>query len=140
MTEFALRHPADITRVIGFLHGTSLDKPKVLVIKDEDRSAEQNKLLHGRITDISKQVEHAGKRWDVLTWKRLLTAAWLREKGDQPQLIPAIDGHGFDVVYERTSKLSVKQCCELITWIEAYGAENQVRWTQADHWGGRYGQ
>ena len=44
----------------------------------------------------------------------------LREAGDQPQLIPALDGHGFDVVYERTSKLSVKQCA-LATRLALYG-------------------
>ncbi|MGC1329092.1 recombination protein NinB [Pseudomonas sp.] len=95
-------------------------------------------MLHARLTDIANQVEHAGKKWDVLIWKRLLTAAWLREAGERPQMIPALDGHGFDVVYERTSKLSVKQCAELLDWIEAFGGEHQVRWTAKDHWGGRY--
>ncbi|WP_371858350.1 recombination protein NinB [Pseudomonas sp. MPR-R2A7] len=90
------------------------------------------------LADIAAQVEHAGKKWDVLIWKRLLTAAWLRESGDQPQMIPAVDGHGFDVIYERTSKLTVKQCGELIEWVHCFGAEHHVRWTQKDNWGGRY--
>ena len=60
------------------------------------------------------------------------------QSGDQPQMIPAVDGNGFDVIYERTSKLTVKQCGELIEWVHAFGAEHQVRWTQKDNWGGRY--
>ena len=138
MTEFSLRTTQDITRIMGFLHSTSLDKPKVVVIKDQDRSGEQNKKLHASLTDIANQVEHAGRKWDALIWKRLLTAAWLREAGDQPQMIPAVDGHGFDVIYERTSKLTVKQCASLLEWIAAFGAEHQVRWTQKDLWEGRY--
>lgn len=138
MTEFVLRNTQDIARITGFLHGSDLTKPKKVVIKDEDRSGEQNKYLHALLGDISGQVLHAGRKWDVLIWKRLLTAAWLREAGDQPQMIPAIDGHGFDVIYERTSKLSVKQCASLIEWITCFGAEHQVRWTAKDHWGGRY--
>lgn len=138
MTEIIMRHAQDTSRLLGILHGTNFDKPKKIVIKDLDRSAEQNKLLHARLTDIAAQVEHAGKKWDVLIWKRLLTAAWLRETGERPQMIPALDGHGFDVVYERTSKLTVKQCGELLDWIEAFGGEHQVRWTAKDHWGGRY--
>lgn len=138
MTEIIMRSAQDTSRLIGILHGTDFTKPKKIVIKDLDRSAEQNKLLHARLTDIANQVEHAGRKWDVLVWKRLLTAAWLREAGEQPQMIPALDGHGFDVVYERTSKLSVKQCGELLDWIEAFGGEHQVRWTAKDHWGGRY--
>ncbi|NQD74141.1 NinB family protein, partial [Pseudomonas sp. CrR7] len=55
-----------------------------------------------------------------------------------PQLIPAVDGNGFDVVYERTSQLSVKQCASLLEWIQAFGAEHQVRWSQKDLWEGRY--
>lgn len=138
MTELIMRSRDDTSRLLGFLDGTNFDKPKKIVIKDLDRSSEQNKLLHARLTDISKQVEHAGKKWDVLIWKRLLTAAWLREAGERPQMIPALDGHGFDVVYERTSKLSVKQCAELLDWIEAFGGEHSVRWTAKDVWGGRY--
>lgn len=138
MTEIVMRSLSDASRLMVLLHGTDFTKPKTIVIKDLDRSAEQNKLLHARLTDIANQVEHAGKKWDVLVWKRLLTAAWLREAGERPQMIPALDGHGFDVVYERTSKLSVKQCGELLNWIEAFGGEHQVRWTAKDHWGGRY--
>lgn len=138
MTEFIMRNAQDTSRLLGIIHGTDFTKPKKIVIKDLDRSAEQNKLLHARLTDIASQVEHAGKKWDVLIWKRLLTAAWLREAGERPQMIPALDGHGFDVVYERTSKLTVKQCAELLDWIECFGGEHQVRWTAKDHWGGRY--
>ena len=138
MTEIIMRSRADTSRLNGFLDGTDFTKPKKIVIKDLDRSGEQNKLLHARLNDIASQVEHAGKKWDVLIWKRLLTAAWLRESGDKPQMIPAVDGHGFDVIYERTSKLTVKQCAELLDWVEAFGGEHQVRWTAKDNWGGRY--
>ena len=138
MVEIVMRHRADTSRLNGFLDGTDFSKPKKIIIKDLDRSGEQNKALHAALADIAAQVEHAGKKWDVLIWKRLLTAAWLRESGDQPQMIPAVDGNGFDVIYERTSKLTVKQCGELIEWVHCFGAEHQVRWAQKDNWGGRY--
>eukprot|EP01133_Synstelium_polycarpum_P006199 gene6199-7180_t len=121
---------------MGYIAGLDLARPKKLAITEVDRSGEQNKALHAALADIAAQVEHAGKKWDVLIWKRLLTAAWLRESGDKPQMIPAVDGNGFDVIYERTSKLTVKQCGELIEWVHAFGAEHQVRWTQKDNWGG----
>ena len=138
MTEVIVRHKDDLSRLRGVLLATNFDKPKKIVIKDLDRSSEQNKKLHACLTDISRQVEHAGKKWDVLIWKRLLTAAWLRESGENPQFIPSLDGRGVDVIYERTSKLSVKQCADLILWVEAFGAEHGVRWTQKDLWEGRY--
>ncbi|ANY87671.1 recombination protein NinB [Pseudomonas putida] len=138
MTDFVMRSMDDASRLFGILQAQDFTKPKKIVIKDQDRSGEQNKKLHACLSDIAKQVEHAGKKWDVLIWKRLLTAAWLREAGEQPQLIPALDGNGFDVVYERTSQLSVKQCASLLEWIQAFGAEHQVRWSQKDLWEGRY--
>ncbi|WP_139137849.1 MULTISPECIES: recombination protein NinB [unclassified Pseudomonas] len=138
MTDFVMHSMADANRLFVILQAQDFTRPKKIVIKDQDRSSEQNKKLHACLSDIAKQVEHAGKKWDVLIWKRLLTAAWLRESGEQPQLIPAVDGNGFDVVYERTSRLSVKQCASLLLWIEAFGAEHGVRWSQKDLWEGRY--
>lgn len=138
MTDFVMHSMADANRLFGILQAQDFTRPKKIVIKDQDRSTEQNKKLHACLSDIAKQVEHAGKKWDVLIWKRLLTAAWLREAGEQPQLIPALDGNGFDVVYERTSQLSVKQCASLLEWIQAFGAEHQVHWSQKDLWEGRY--
>ncbi|YCH23140.1 recombination protein NinB [Pseudomonas sp. D1-3] len=138
MADLIMRDMDDLPRLLGLLHAQAFDKPKKIVIKDLDRSGEQNKKLHAALGDISRQVEHAGKKWDILIWKRLLTAAWMREAGDNPQLIPAVDGNGFDIVYERTSQLTVKQCANLLEWIQAFGAEHGVRWSQKDLWEGRY--
>ncbi|GAB3484339.1 recombination protein NinB [Azotobacter salinestris] len=135
---FPLRTEMDRQRAISFIAALDLEQPRKLAITDEDRTAEQNAKLHAMLTDISRQVEHVGKKWNVLIWKRLCTAAWLREIGESAQMIPALDGNGFDVIYEKTSKLGVKKCASLIEWVQAFGAEHQVRWTQKDVWGGRY--
>ena len=136
--DFKLANDSDRARLMGHLAGLDLTKPRTVTIKEEDRSAEQNKKLHAMLADIARQVEHAGMKWDVTVWKRLCTAAWLRERGAAIQMIPAIDGQGIDVLYEPTSKLSMKKCAELILWVEAFGAEHDVKWTQKDHWDGRY--
>ncbi len=138
MADFVLRTESDRAKLMGHIAGLDLAKPRKVTVTDADRSVEQNAKLHAMLSDISRQVEHAGQKWNLLIWKRLCTAAWLRESGEDPQLIPAIDGNGVDIVYERTSKLSVKKCAELMEWIQAFGDEHQVRWTQADKWGGRY--
>ncbi|WP_349573097.1 recombination protein NinB [Azotobacter salinestris] len=135
---FPLRTEMDRQRAISFIAALDLEQPRKLAITDEDRTAEQNARLHALLTDISRQVEHAGRKWNVLIWKRLCTAAWLREIGENATMIPALDGNGFDVIYEKTSKLGVKKCASLIEWVQAFGAEHQVRWTQRDNWGGRY--
>ena len=138
MNEVIMRNMDDLPRLLGVLQARGFDKPVKVTIKDLDRSGEQNKKLHAALGDIARQVEHAGKKWDILIWKRLLTAAWMREEGENPVLIPAVDGNGFDIVYDRTSKLTVKQCASLLEWIQAFGAEHCVRWSQKDLWEGRY--
>ena len=62
----------------------------------------------------------------MLTWKRLVTASWLREQGEQPELIPALDGNGFDVIFEKTSKLGKKKFSALIEWTTAFAVQNGV--------------
>lgn len=90
------------------------------------RSLDQNALLHAVLTDISKQVEWFGQKFTPEIWKRLCMAAWLREKNEKPMLIPALDGYGVDIIFERTSKLTTAQCSDLVEWCFAFGAEKGV--------------
>ncbi len=101
-----------------------------LTIKRETRSTAHNRLLHSRINDVAQQKEWAGKRRDLDTWKRLLTAAWLRARGEQVELLPALDGHGVDVVFRRTSSLTTPECTELADYILAWGDGEGVNWSR----------
>lgn len=93
-----------------------------LEVKPETRSDSQNKLLHALIGEIAASHEWCGKKHDTETWKRLLVAAWTRARGESVELLPALDGHGVDIVYSRTSKMSKAQVNELIEFIEAWRA------------------
>ena len=122
-----LQHATDLlTR--NWLKYKQLGTPLELLIrpKRQTRSTLQNALLHAVLTDIAKQVKWHGQSFDVVTWKRLCMASWLREKNEQPQLIPALDGKGFDIIFERTSQLNTKDCADFCTWCIAFGDENNV--------------
>lgn len=93
-----------------------------LEIKPEKRNLPQNARLHARLTEIASRHEWAGQRRDVEVWKRLLTAAWLRARGESVEILPAVDGHGVDVVFRRTSDLTKAECCELMEFIDAWEA------------------
>lgn len=101
----------------------------VLEIRPETRSLQQNALLHAMLSDIADQIEWAGARRDAEVWKRLLTAAWLRARGESVEVLPAIDGHGVDVVFRRTSKLTRSECAELCDFIAAWAIERGVEFT-----------
>ena len=97
-----------------------------IIVRDLTRNGEQNSKLHAMFSDISHQKDWAGSRHEITVWKRLLTAAWLRARGDGVQVYPALDGHGIDIVYERTSELSRKDCAELIEYVTAWAVDNDV--------------
>ncbi|MDE2078731.1 MAG: recombination protein NinB [Burkholderiales bacterium] len=105
----------------------------VVEVKEKTRSAEQNAKLHATLSDISKQIQWAGKHRDIDTWKRLLTAGWLRARGESVEILPAIDGHGVDVVFRRTSHLTVRECAELLEYVYAWGIENGVRFSAPEY-------
>ena len=105
-----------------------------LEVRPEKRSDAQNRLLHACLSEISKQVEWAGAKRDVDTWKRLLTAAWLRARGEGVEVLPAIDGHGIDVVFRHTSKLTKAECAELSEFVMAWAAERGIVIHAPDGW------
>ena len=48
-------------------------------------------------------------------------AAWCREQGLSVEVLPALDGHGVDIVPVRTSKLTRGECADLITYDAGLG-------------------
>ena len=105
-----------------------------LHVRRSTRSTKQNAMLHALLTDISKQMEWAGKKRDVECWKRLLTAAWLRARGEPLEMLPAVDGHGADIVFRRTSELTKAECAELCDYIMAWAIDNGVVLYDAREW------
>ena len=97
-----------------------------LEIRPEKRSDAQNRLLHACLSEIAKQMEWAGAKRDVDTWKRLLVAAWLRARGEHVEMLPALDGHGVDIVFRRTSQLTKAECAELSEFVMAWAAERGI--------------
>src|SRR5688572_30656642 len=94
-----------------------------LEVKPETRNSEQNALMHALLSEIAKTRDWAGAKRDAETWKRLMTAAWLRARGESVEILPAIDGFGVDVVFRRTSSLTKGECADLITFIQAWEAQ-----------------
>lgn len=97
-----------------------------LEVKPRTRSVEQNALLHAMLGEIASKIEWAGAKRDTETWKRLLVASWCRARGESVELLPALDGHGVDIVFRRTSKMTVDEVSELCEFIMAWAAEREV--------------
>ena len=103
-------------------------------VRKATRTSKQNRLLHAMLGDIARQKEWAGQKRDTETWKRLLTAAWCRARNEHIEMLPALDGHGVDIVFRRTSQLSRAECAELCDYIGAWCAANGVKLKEARQW------
>lgn len=99
-------------------------KRMYLTVRPATRSLEQSAKLHAELTEIAREVPWAGRKRDVETWKRLMTAAWLRARGESVEILPALDGHGVDVVFRRTSDLTRAECSELLEFVLSWKAEH----------------
>jgi hypothetical protein len=98
----------------------------IISVTEPRRDLAINAALHAKLTEIAQARVWAGKRWDVETWKRLLTAAWGRATGQSVVMLPALDGAGVDIVFRRTSELTQAECRDLLAFIEAWEAETEV--------------
>ena len=86
-------------------------------VREPKRTLPENALLHALIAELARKVEWAGGKRDAEVWKRLLVAAWCR-----------VNGQGVDIVPARTSRLSKRDCADLIEFVHAWGADQGVRW------------
>ena len=98
----------------------------VVTVREPTRNLEQNAALHALLQEIAESRQWAGQPLDVEDWKRLLTAAWMRATGRGIRLVPALDGQGFDALYQRTSTLTKAEMSELIDYIQAWKASDDV--------------
>lgn len=121
---FILGSRADRRKAVAFV--AEAREGTVVSVGQPVRNGAQNALLHSLLGEIADVLEWAGKKRSIETWKRLLTAAWLRTEGESIELLPAVDGHGVDFVWTPTSTLSKTQMASLIDYVTCFAAEREV--------------
>ena len=98
-------------------------KRLVMTVREETRSLEQNAKLWAMLGEISSQVEWYGQKLSPEDWKHILTASLKKQRA-----VPGIDG-GFVVLGQSTSKMSVAEMSELIELMHAFGAQQNVKFS-----------
>lgn len=129
MQKFTLINEAVRQRCLSFVAAAPLGS--LVTVRDEEgRNSDMNAKYHAMLTDISEQLVWHGMKLSVVVWKRLTTAAYLRELGESPMLVPSLDGHGLEIIYEKTSEMGKKVFSGLIEWTYAFGSSNGVQWSE----------
>lgn len=91
--------------------------------KRPTRSTEQNRRMWAMLGEVSEQVTWHGQKLSPQDWKDMATAALKRQR-----VVPGIDG-GFVVLGTSTSRMTVAEMTELMDFLEAFGAQQGVRFT-----------
>lgn len=101
----------------------------VLSFKRETRSTQQNARMWAMLQDVADQVEWHGRKLSKEDWKHIFSASLKKQDA-----VPGIDG-GFVVLGQSTSKMNVPEMGDLMTLIEAFGAERDVKFSAPKSWG-----
>lgn len=95
-----------------------------ILFKPPTRSLMSNARMWAMLDDVAEQKEWAGRKWPSEAWKDLFSAS-LRGQ----EMVPNLDGNGFIAFGSRTSEFSPEEMSDMITLIEAWGAEQGVQFT-----------
>lgn len=97
----------------------------VVEVRPETRSTEQNRRMWAMLGDISRQVNWYGKKLSPEDWKHVFSSS-LRKL----DVVPNLDGTGFVALGLSTSSMTKGEMGDLMTLMEAFGAERDVCWSE----------
>lgn len=121
-----LRDLGGVIQMAARMAGRGLEAgPVELVLRrpKNQRSLDQNRRLWAVLSDVSRQVEWYGRHLSKEAWKDIFSAALERQ-----DVVPGLEG-GFVMIGGRTSKMTKQRFADLLTLIDAFGAEHGVQWS-----------
>lgn len=122
-----LRGPAQCAQAKRMIDNAPRDA--VVNIREATRNNDQNARMWAMLSDISR-AKPDGRMHTTEVWKALMMKAC----GHAVQFTEGIDGEPFPIGF-RSSRLSVSQMADLITFIAEYGDRHNVRWSEKNPYG-----
>jgi len=95
--------------------------------KGPARSVDQNSRFWAMLTDCAVQGRIDGRRYNTEAWKTMFMHAYAEERDVEIKYLPALNRAGMVPCGRSSSDLSVQEMTELMDWIEAWGAENGIK-------------
>jgi len=96
----------------------------VVEFKEMTRTIEQNSRMWVMLADISK-AEPRGLKYIADDWKIIM----MRGAGWEVQFLDGLDGKPFPTGF-RSSRMTVRQMSDLISYMLGFGAEEGVQWSE----------
>ena len=96
--------------------------------REPKRTLEQNSRLWAMLSDVAEQKTLQGKRYKTGQWK----AIFMQAIGREMEILPTLDGTTWFPLGYSSSKLSKSEMSDLLSYIEAWGAENEVKFNDRE--------
>jgi len=93
-----------------------------VVFAEPKRSDDQNNRLWEMLARVEKRMDIGGRKFPADDWKCI----FMKAMGKDVQFLPTLDGNEFFPTGFRSSDLSVREMCDLQTFMEAWAAEHGV--------------
>lgn len=100
----------------------------VVTLREGSRNLDQNAKMWAMLSDIAS-AEPEGRQHTPEAWKML----FMHALGHEARFLQGLNGEIFPTGF-RSSKLTVKQMAELISFMDAWGTERGVQWREARQW------
>ena len=94
--------------------------------KGPARSLDQNSRFWAMLTDCAVQGRIDGRRYNTEQWKLMFLHAYAEERGIEIKYLPALNRAGMVPCGRSSSDLSVGEMSEVMDFIAAWGAENEI--------------
>ena len=96
----------------------------IVTVKEPTRNLDQNARLWAMLTDVAR-AEPLGRKHTPEEWKCIFMQAC----GWEVAFLPGLSG-GFFPTGFRSSRMTIRQMAELITFVMSWGDEQGVAWTE----------
>ena len=103
------------------------------------KSRIQEQKYHAMVMDISKQVKHLNRFWDIDDMKRILVDDFAHEMRiagtplhHDSRLTISLDGQRTVQLGIQTREFRILEAAQFIEYLECFGAQNNVVWSESN--------
>jgi hypothetical protein len=118
---------------------------RIRVDEFDEKTRLQEEKYHAMLGDIAKQAKHLNQVLDLDSWKRLCVKQFADDcieqdiprladywKKNEVKLMPSLDGRSLVALGQQTRDFPKYVAAGFITWLYAYGANNDVVWSEPE--------
>lgn len=98
---------------------------EAVVIRDSDRSLEQNAMFHALCTKAAEALSFQGRKRTAMEWKVLFVSGHSFATGAKPEVVSGLEGEWLNI-RESTAAMGKRRMNSLIEYVQAYLANQGI--------------